>query len=214
MRSSAARSRGREPRLLVLQILRGLAVRDHRLHRADRREHPADRARPRGRVRGQEARVAGRDVKHDRPGLEEGHLAILEGGDLPERLDRPVRRRLHRGEGDRADVVGLADLLERPAHAHVARHALAAVRRAFEGGDGDAHGGILTAGEVERGRSPGPRAGMTCRRRGPRWPSVIGRGPAADRGRARDAAPARRGSSEGRSCRGRGRRRTEGRRRS
>jgi hypothetical protein len=116
MRSSAACNRA------------GLAVGDRWLHRADRREHPADRARPCGRFRGQEAHVAGRDVKHDRPGLEEGHLAILKGGDLPERLDPSVRGRLHRGEGDRADRVRLSNLLERPAHAHVARHALAAVR--------------------------------------------------------------------------------------
>jgi hypothetical protein len=71
-------------------------------------------------IRRKQPRVARGDVKHDRAGLEQGHVAVLAGRDLPERVQPPVRRLLHRREGDRAHVVGLADLLERPADAHVA----------------------------------------------------------------------------------------------
>ncbi|MBB4360891.1 hypothetical protein GGD65_001913 [Bradyrhizobium sp. CIR18] len=67
------------------------------------------------------------DAQHDRTGFEQGEIAILEGWNLPERMQRQMRRLLHRRERDEADIVGLADLLQRPANPHVARLPAAAV---------------------------------------------------------------------------------------
>lgn len=83
--------------------------------------------------------MALRDMQHDRPGLEQGEIALLIGRDLPEGLDREMRGLLHRLERQQADIVGLADLFERPAQAHVARQAIAPVGRTFEGGDDGGH---------------------------------------------------------------------------
>ncbi|MDP9813490.1 hypothetical protein J2W42_006364 [Rhizobium tibeticum] len=44
--------------------------------------------------------------------------------------------RLHRFKRKKADVVRLANFFERPANAHVTRQTLAAIRRAFKGGNG------------------------------------------------------------------------------
>ena len=79
------------------------------------------------------------DVEHDRAGFEQGEIAFLIGRDLPERMKRAMRGLLHLRERHQADVVGLAHFLERPAHAHVARQAPAAIGRALEGGDGGVH---------------------------------------------------------------------------
>ncbi|TWI04265.1 hypothetical protein IQ17_03589 [Bradyrhizobium daqingense] len=76
------------------------------------------------------------DMEHDRAGFEQREIAVLIGRDLPKRMQREVRRRLHRGEGEKANVIGLADLLQRPANPHVARLPAAAVGGVFEGGDG------------------------------------------------------------------------------
>ena len=79
------------------------------------------------------------DVEHDGPRLEQDELAFLVGRDLAERMQRQVRRLLHRPERNQANLVGLAHLFQRPANARVARQSLAAVGRAFKGGDGDGH---------------------------------------------------------------------------
>ena len=71
--------------------------------------------------------MALREVKHDRAGLEQREIAFLVRRDLPERMQREMRGLLHRLERDEANLVGLADFLERPANARVARQALAAV---------------------------------------------------------------------------------------
>lgn len=67
------------------------------------------------------------DVKHDRPRLEQGEVAVLIGRNLAKRMRFEMRRFLHGAEGNQADVVGLADLLQRPADARIPRQPLAAV---------------------------------------------------------------------------------------
>ena len=75
----------------------------------------------------QEARMALRDVQHDRPGLEQREIAFLIGRDLAERMQRAMRRLLHRAERHKANLVGLADFFKRPAHTRVTRQSPAAV---------------------------------------------------------------------------------------
>jgi hypothetical protein len=60
----------RGPGLVALKELGGSEFKDRRLHRAERGEHPGDRARPGIRIVWQQARMALRDMEHDRPGLE------------------------------------------------------------------------------------------------------------------------------------------------
>ena len=80
------------------------------------------------------------DVEDDGAGFEEAEVALLIGGNLPERMQRQVRRLLHLLEGDQANIIGLADFFERPANAHVPRQSLTAIGRGFEGGDGGSCG--------------------------------------------------------------------------
>ena len=79
------------------------------------------------------------DMEHDRPRLEQGEIAFFIGRDLPERMQRQMRGLLHLFERNQANVVGLAHFFERPANAHVPRQSLAAIGRAFKGGDGGGH---------------------------------------------------------------------------
>ena len=67
------------------------------------------------------------DMEHDRPRLEQGEIAVLIGRDLAERMQRQMRGLLHRSERDKANLVGLAHFLERPANARVTRQPLAAI---------------------------------------------------------------------------------------
>ena len=69
-----------------------------------------------------------------------GGLPLAVGLALAERMQGQVGRLLQRCEGERPHGVGLAGFFQRPAHAHVARQATAAVGRAFEGGEGGDHG--------------------------------------------------------------------------
>ena len=71
-----------------------------------------------------------RDMEHDRPRLEEGEIAFFIGRNLPERMKRAMRGLLHRFERNKTNVVRLAHLFKRPANAHVARQAPAAIGRA------------------------------------------------------------------------------------
>ena len=64
------------------------------------------------------------DMEHDRAGLEQGEIAFFIGWNLPERMKREMGGFLHRGERNKANVVGLAHFFERPANAHVARQPL------------------------------------------------------------------------------------------
>jgi len=148
------------PALVALGEHDELQFDDRLLHRAERGEHPGDRSRPGVRVVRQQARTGLGDVEHDAAGLEQHQVAFLVGRDLAEGMKRPVRRLLHLGEGDQADVIRLADLLERPAHAHVAGQALATIGRGLEGGDGGlqercggVHGDDLQGLASHRGRA-------------------------------------------------------------
>ena len=67
------------------------------------------------------------DMKHDRAGFEQDEIAFFIGRDLPEGMTRAMRGLLHFGEREQADVIRLADFLQRPAHPHVARQAPAAI---------------------------------------------------------------------------------------
>src|SRR5260370_7391473 len=83
--------------------------------------------------------MALRDMKHDRPRLEQGEIAFFKGRNLPERMKRTMRGFLHLAERNKTNVVRLADFFERPANTHVACLSLAAVGRAFKGCDDGGH---------------------------------------------------------------------------
>ncbi len=53
-----------------------------------------------------------------------------------------MRGFLHRLERKKANAVGLAHFFERPANAHVTRHALAAIGRPLKGGNGNSHAAL------------------------------------------------------------------------
>lgn len=95
--------------------------------------------------------MALRDVEHDCPRLEEGEIAFFIGRNLPERMQRAVRRRFHRGEGNQPNLVGLAHFFQRPTNAHVACEPLAAVGRVFKGGNGGGHRGSPLPNGVLKG---------------------------------------------------------------
>ncbi len=117
----------RRPGLVALEELGDLQLHDGRLDGCKGGEHPGDGPSAGVRVGWQQPPVALGDVKHDGARLEEPQAALLVGGDLAEGMKPEMRGPLHRLERDQADVVGPAYLLERPAHAHVARLALALV---------------------------------------------------------------------------------------
>ena len=108
------------PRLVGLEDGHEREVHDRRLDRVERGEHPFDRARPRRRIARQQAAETLGDVEHDRARFEQRDVAVLLGRHLAERLARAVRRLLLLALGEIVDVVGLADFLERPAHAQIA----------------------------------------------------------------------------------------------
>src|SRR5580704_396544 len=84
--------------------------------------------------------MALRDMEHDRPRLEQSEIACFIGRDLPERMQRAMRRLLHLGERNQANVVGLTDFFQSPANAHVTRESGATIGGSFKGGNG---GGLL-----------------------------------------------------------------------
>src|SRR3546814_809099 len=51
-----------------------------------------------------------------------------------------MRWLLHLGEGNKANVIRLANPFEGPANPHVSREALSLIRRVFKGSDGGRHG--------------------------------------------------------------------------
>ena len=71
-------------------------------------EHAGNRARPGIGLNRQQARMALRDVEHDRPGLEQAEIAFFIGRYLPERMQRQMGGLLHRLERNRAHLVRLA----------------------------------------------------------------------------------------------------------
>src|SRR3546814_3991506 len=81
-----------------------------------------------------------RDMKDDRSRLKQDEIAFLIGRDLPERMKREMRWLFHLGEGNKANVIRLANLFEGPANPHVSREALSLIRRGFKGSDGGRHG--------------------------------------------------------------------------
>ena len=80
------------------------------------------------------------DMEDDRARLEQGKIAFLVGRTLPERMQRPMRGFLHSTERDETNLVRLAHFFKRPANAHVARQAPAAIRRPLEDGNGRDNG--------------------------------------------------------------------------
>ncbi len=82
--------------------------------RAERGEHPHDRARPRVRVVGQKTRMGLSDTQHNGAGLEQRETAFLIGRNLPERMTRKMRGLLHLRERQKTNVVRLAHFFERP----------------------------------------------------------------------------------------------------
>ena len=61
-------------------------------------EHAGNRARPGIGLNRQQARMALRDVEHDRSRLEQAEIAFLKGRNLPERMKRQMCGFLHRTE--------------------------------------------------------------------------------------------------------------------
>ena len=118
----------------------GFALQLRRLDGVEGRKHPRDRPRTGIVVGGQQSRMVGGDVEHDRASLEQHETAFLIGRDLPERMQRQMRGFFHRAERHEPDLVGKTRFLECPAHARVARESPAAIGRFFKGGDGDGHG--------------------------------------------------------------------------
>src|SRR3546814_7237122 len=55
-------------------------------------------------------------------------------------MKREMRWLFHLGEGNKANVIRLANLFEGPANPHVSREALSLIRRVFKGSDGGRHG--------------------------------------------------------------------------
>src|ERR1700733_12944067 len=87
MRSwTRGRGGGGGPGLVALHELDGYEIKDRRLNRAKRGKHPCDRARPGIRIVRQQTRMALRDMKHDRPRLEQAKIAFFISRNLPERM--------------------------------------------------------------------------------------------------------------------------------
>src|SRR3546814_16366252 len=55
-------------------------------------------------------------------------------------MKREMRWLFHIGEGNKSNVIRLANLFEGPANPHVSREALSLIRRVFKGSDGGRHG--------------------------------------------------------------------------
>jgi hypothetical protein len=127
------------PGLVALQQLGVCELEDRRFHRVDRGEHPHDRARPGIGIVRQQARMALRDMEHDRPCLEQDEIAFLKGRNLAERMKREIRGFLHRFERKKTNIVRLAHFFERPANSRITRQSLAAIGRLFKGGNGGGH---------------------------------------------------------------------------
>ena len=79
------------PGLVALLAHGDFAINERRLHRVKRGKHPCDRARPGIRIVWQQARMALRNMEHDRPRLEQSKIAFLIGRNLPERMKRSMR---------------------------------------------------------------------------------------------------------------------------
>src|SRR5260221_14062485 len=79
------------------------------------------------------------DMEHDRPCLEQGEIAFLVGWNLAERMKRQMRGFLHRAERNKANLIGLAHFLKRPANARITRQSLAPIGRPFKSSNGDGH---------------------------------------------------------------------------
>ncbi len=185
MRSST-RAAARRSRACPLEDPRGNQLQDHRLHGVERGEDPGDRPRPCAGVIGQQARVMLGNVEDDRAGLEQGEIALFVGGNLAERMQGQMRRFLHRAERHQTNLVGQARFLQRPAHARIAGQSLAAVGRAFKGGDDDAHRCRFPSAAYRRVGWPA-LSRMTSRRRRTRHRAekISGFGAAAQIGRMR-----------------------------
>ncbi|MGY4326085.1 hypothetical protein ACVWWG_000499 [Bradyrhizobium sp. LB7.2] len=156
------------PALVALEQHGHPELDDRRLQRAQRGKHPRDHAGSGVRIVRQQPGMALRDMEHDRAGFEQSEIAILEGRDLRERMQREMCGLLHVLERDQTDVVGLTHLLERPAHPHVARLSPAAVGRAFEGGDGGGHlrsPFVVIASAAKQSRLPPRRQSGLLRRK-------------------------------------------------
>jgi hypothetical protein len=66
-------------------------------------------------------------MEDDRPCLEQGEVAFLISRNLAERMKRQMRGFLHRPKRNKANLVGLAHFLKRPANARITRQSPAAI---------------------------------------------------------------------------------------
>src|SRR3546814_19358077 len=98
------------------------------LHGVEGGEHPGNRAYPGIRIGRQQASMMLRDMKDDRSRLKQDEIAFLIGRDLPARMKREMRWLFHLGEGNKANVIRLANLFEGPANPHASREALPLIR--------------------------------------------------------------------------------------
>lgn len=117
-------------------------------YRIQRGEHPHDCAHARIRTDGEQAGMLFGQVQDDRAGFEQDLVALLPGGNLSEGIPRQVGRLLHFGEGQQLHVIGHAQFLQRPAHAHVTGQALAAVGGGGKGGEDGGHRGAPAGGKA------------------------------------------------------------------
>ena len=67
------------------------------------------------------------DMEDDRTCLEQGEIAFLIGRNLAERMKSQMRGFLQRAKRNKANLVGLAHFLQRPANARITRQSLAAI---------------------------------------------------------------------------------------
>ncbi|KAG1534258.1 hypothetical protein G6F50_015611 [Rhizopus delemar] len=79
------------------------------------------------------------EVQDDGAGFEQDLSAVLPGRKLPNWIPCEVGGRLHLGEGQQLHVVGHAQFFQRPAHAHGAGQALAAIGGGGEGSEDGTH---------------------------------------------------------------------------
>src|SRR5690606_11468037 len=128
-----------------------------RLDGAQRGKHPHDGAGTLICLSRQQAGMPLRNMEYDCTGFEQNKITFLIGRDLAEGVEGEMRRPLHFAEGNKTHLIGLADLLKRPAYAHVARLPCTTVRRLPEGCNGGNHGfspdyGLHNSRTIERSR--------------------------------------------------------------
>ena len=98
--------------LIALQNLDGYDFKDRRLHRVERGKHPCDRARPRIGIIRQQSRMALGDITQSAVSRT-GRDRLPRRSDLAERMQRQMRRFLHRTKRNQANLVGPVHFFKR-----------------------------------------------------------------------------------------------------